>query len=367
MDRSEYEKVIKACRFCLMCRHLCTVGNITYAETNTPRGQALMLDCMGSEALEDTAENRRRAAEVLFSCCYCGHCQSNCVSSYRHPDAIMAARGNVAEEDLPETVKNVRTLIKQNGGIYEKGSQMTGKSDILHTDVLLYIGTYARNEAPEVAEAAIDAFEKADILYTLISHENGTGVDAYLLGLNELAQHLLDDEIMKINALNPERVVCLSPEDQRAFMGDIPGICAAALETPVISFSSMALELIKDGKLEPRESGKAVVAFHDGDQGGRFLHEYDTPREVIKALPGVEYMDLFWSGTEAASAGESGAIRAINKELAEKIAGKRMDQIAGRGIGILITDSAEVKTQLNNLGNGETQIMHIAEFLNLRI
>ena len=129
MDKHEFEKVIKACRFCLMCRHLCTVGNITYAETNTPRGHALMIDCMGSEALRDTPENRKRAAEVFFSCCYCGHCQSNCVSSYRHPDAIMAARASVGDEDLPGRVAKLRRLVEKTGECYAAPAQAAGLRD----------------------------------------------------------------------------------------------------------------------------------------------------------------------------------------------------------------------------------------------
>ena len=145
MDSAEYEKIIKACRFCLMCRHLCTVGNITYAETNTPRGQALALDCLGSEALEDTPETRKRLAEVLFSCCYCGHCQNNCVSSYRHPDAIMAARATVREEDLPGRVRALRGVVSRTGEFYEAPAQAdeqvkalaTGRADAPGMDALL--------------------------------------------------------------------------------------------------------------------------------------------------------------------------------------------------------------------------------------
>jgi len=367
MDKNEFEKVIKACRFCLMCRHLCTVGNITYAETNTPRGQALMLDCMGSEALEDTPENRRRVAEVLYTCCYCGHCQNNCVSSYRHPDAMIAARADVPDEDLPDNIQRLRTLVKQSGGFYEKGKQMAGKSDIMNADVLLYIGSYARNAAPEIAKAAINILGKSGVSYTIISHENGTGMDAYILGMSDLAQPLMDDEIMKISALDPKRVVCLSPEDQRALSGDVPGIDASALKIPVISFTSMLLELIQGGKVKTRDADKAVVAWHDGDQGGRFLQEFDAPREVIKTLKGIEYRELFWSGGEAASAGESGAISLLDEDLAGKIALKRMEQIEGRGIDVLVTDSAEAKARLASVGNEEIQVLHIAEYIYLNI
>ena len=367
MDKKEFDTVIKACRFCLMCRHLCTVGNITYVETNTPRGQALMLDCMGSEALEDEPENRKRAAEVLFSCCYCGRCQNNCVSSYRHPDAVMAARAAIKEEDLPENVKELRALVKQTGGIYEKGSQVKGKSDIKDANLLLYIGSYARNEAPEIANAAIGVFEAAGVSYTIISNEISLGMDAYKLGMAELAQSLLDDEIKKINALNPKRIVTLSAEDQRALSGDIPGLKASGLDIPIISFSSIALELINSGKLSTHDGGNMVAAYHDGDQSGKFLKEFDIQRGIIKALPGIEFKELFWSRDEAASAGESGAIMALDGVLARKIAKKRIEQVEDRNIDILVTDSAKAKALLSEQAGEKINIVHIAEFLYLHV
>jgi len=369
MDKHEFEKVIKACRFCLMCRHLCTVGNITYAETNTPRGHALMIDCMGSEALRDTPENRKRAAEVFFSCCYCGHCQSNCVSSYRHPDAIMAARASVGDEDLPGRVAKLRRLVEKTGECYAAPAQAAGLRDASGgalrggAGVLLYIGSFVRNEAPDIARAAMAVLDKAGVDYFLLPKETGTGMPAYLLGMPDAARAQLGGELQKIAALSPGKVVALSPEDQRALGGGVPGLEAPMLNAPVISFSAFVLDLIRSGRLAPEGGGPGSgnadaadavesVAYHDSDQGGRFLEKYETPREVIKAVPGLNFEELFWSGGEAASAGESGLLRMLDGRLAETIAAKRLEQIEGRGIDVLVTDSPEAKAMLLAAQNG---------------
>jgi len=44
MNIDNHLDVIKACRFCFMCRHLATLGNVTHRESDTPRGHALILD-----------------------------------------------------------------------------------------------------------------------------------------------------------------------------------------------------------------------------------------------------------------------------------------------------------------------------------
>ena len=370
MKQDEFNKIIKACRFCLMCRHLCTVGNITYAETNTPRGHALVLDCWGSEALRDNDENRSRLSEIVFECCYCGHCQNNCVSSYMHPDAIMKARADLSEYEIPETVREFRALVIKNGGFYENQKQLSGKTDVEYADVLLYTGAFVRNESQEIAEAAISVFEKSGINYTLLSNEICSGIDAYLVGLQDKSQLQLDEEILKINELRPDKIVCLSPLDQWMFSGGVSGLNADDLKIPLVSFAAFILDLIRKGALKipnsgtGREDEKPVVAYHDSDMGGRYLRDFDAPRDLINEVRDVRFQELFWSKGEAGSAGENGAIRFLNKDLAMKVARKRLDQIEGRGIDMLVTDSGPAKAQLNDSQSGDLKIFHIAEFIN---
>ncbi|MCL2112294.1 MAG: (Fe-S)-binding protein [Clostridiales bacterium] len=380
MDRIEYEKTIKACRFCLMCRHMCTVGNISYAEANTPRGHALMLDCVGGEALADTSENRSRMAEIWFGCCYCGHCQNNCVSSYPHPDAMMTARAEADESHLPERAKALRAIVAKTGEFYENPVQAGGASDAAKgkagADVLLYIGSFTRNEDSGVADAAISVLEKAGVSYTLLADEKGVGMAPFLMGMTDVAQTQLAAEIEKINALKPGMVVTLSPDDLRVLAGGVSGLDASGLTAPVTGFAAFTLGLVKAGALALSGGGAAsatptaapaLIAYHDSDQGGRFLQDYDAPRELVQSIPGIAYKELFWAKGEAASAGESGAIRLLNPELASKIAEKRIGQIAGRGVSIVATDSPEAKAQLVGQGNKDVKFMHIAELIKQHI
>ena len=46
MHIEKHLDVISACRFCFMCRHLDPVGNVTFRESDTPRGRALIVDRM---------------------------------------------------------------------------------------------------------------------------------------------------------------------------------------------------------------------------------------------------------------------------------------------------------------------------------
>lgn len=199
-------------------------------------------------------------------------------------------------------------------------------------------------------------------------------MDAYLVGLPENAAKILADEIGTIKKLSPKKLVCLAPESQRVFSGGVPGLETDGIGIPVISFSQYMGELQKEGKLKFAGQGKGAsgkeetVSWHDSDQGGRFLEEYDAPREalemVCEAVQGLRYKELFWSKGQAASAGESGAISFLDPDLSMKIVEKRLEQITGREIDILVTDSPEAKKLLEKQANDDLHILHIAEFMN---
>ena len=349
-----------------MCRHLCTVGNTTYVETNTPRGHALMLDCYDSDALEDTPENKTRMAEVLYECCYCGQCQNNCVSSYRHPDAVMKARADMPDEVLNSCVLSIKNLVGKTGEPYEKprqfdgGQQITNKRD---ADVILYIGSYVRNNSQDIAKAAIDILEKAGVNYTLLKEESNPGLIAYQMGMPKQAKELARSEIEKINALNSKKLVTLNPSDFRVFSGGINIFDVQGLKPEVIHITQVLVDLIKSERIKLKPAAGGVVSYHDSCQLGRFVGDYDSPREVINAVPKINFKELYWNKGEAGCCGAGGGLEYTNPKLADQIAEKRWDQIKDKGIETVVTDCPNCKSQLMRSPSPGVDVVTISEFL----
>ena len=60
----------------------------------------------------------------------------------------------------------------------------------------------------------------------------------------------------------------------------------------VISHAQLLAELIKDGKLKPTRAVKARVTYSDPCFLGRYNKIYEEPRNVLKAIPGVELVEM---------------------------------------------------------------------------
>lgn len=102
MHIEKLQDVIGACRFCFMCRHLDPVGNVTFRESDTPRGRALICDKirMDREFLKN-----QDFIDTLYRSALSAANRYHCVSHYDETGLVLAARKDIVEAGLaPEKV-----------------------------------------------------------------------------------------------------------------------------------------------------------------------------------------------------------------------------------------------------------------------
>ncbi|MBI5819830.1 MAG: hypothetical protein HZA88_12670 [Verrucomicrobia bacterium] len=111
MHIDKHQDVIAACRFCFMCRHLDPVGNVTFQESDTPRGRALIIDKirMANENLKNPD-----FIATLYRSALSGANRFHCVSHYDEVGLVLAARKDIVEAGLaPEPVKALAEELSQ--------------------------------------------------------------------------------------------------------------------------------------------------------------------------------------------------------------------------------------------------------------
>lgn len=128
MHIEKHLDVISACRFCFMCRHLDPVGNVTFRESDTPRGRALIVDRMrmAPECMKDPD-----FIDALYRSALSAANRTHCVSHYDETGLALAARQDIVEAGLAP--KKVKALAKE---LEKVGFSVKGKGDVL------YYGTF---------------------------------------------------------------------------------------------------------------------------------------------------------------------------------------------------------------------------------
>ena len=290
---------VDSCRFCWMCHHICPIGNATGQERNTARARALGISLVNREAidLDEIMDN-------IYECCTCGACVHDCTTGW---DPVMFTKETrlqaALEGKLPEYINTLVANSLDTGNAYGK----TATSDTLtasiqahsgKTDTLLFLGADAKFMACEQANKAIKVLDKAGVDFSVLENEPASGVQLdFLIGA---ANETKEQMTACAKALSEYKtVVVYDPNDVKAIK-QLYKEYGIEVNADVVTYTSFVAGLLKDGKLEAKNSGRAVV-FQDPYQLSRDLEETEDAREIIMAYAVLGEMllnraETVWAG-----------------------------------------------------------------------
>lgn len=124
MHIDKFEEAMMNCRFCFMCRHLSTIGQVRGTEVDTPRIRAAMLYGLrtGTNSFDDSDFVEALYRQELSACCV-----HHCVNHYDENGLALAARADVVEAG--KAPEKVQKLAKKYG---KSAFTAKGKGDLAY-------------------------------------------------------------------------------------------------------------------------------------------------------------------------------------------------------------------------------------------
>jgi heterodisulfide reductase subunit D len=149
-------------------------------------------------------------------------------------------------------------------------------------------------------------------------------------GMPDKMKRLMDHNLEKVKAVGASRIVFTCPSCYHTWKH---------LYQPDVELyhaSQMLDRMIKDGQISLKEM-KVTVTYHDPCDLGRNSGIFEEPRNVLKAIPGIELRELANNRQLSVCCGGGGNVEMVNPDLSARVAQMKLDEIRDTGADMVVS------------------------------
>jgi Fe-S oxidoreductase len=245
--------------------------------------------------------------DVFWGCTTCRACEEFCPVLISYVDKIVDLRRNqvlIQGEFPPELAKpfeametngNPWNLSRMDRAEWAEGLDVPTMAEKPETEILYWVGCAASydDRAKKVARAFVRLLREAGVEFAILGEEEScTGDSARRAGNEFLFAMLAEQNVEVLNGYKEQggikKIITACPHCFNTLAneyGDFGG------KYEVIHHADFLLGLVRDGKLKPKHAVKGRVVFHDSCYLGRYNDIYDSPRDVLRDIPGLELVE----------------------------------------------------------------------------
>jgi len=213
---------------------------------------------------------------------------------------IIAAKEEMVERGkVPSAVKEFLENIQRQGNPYgtsksKRGewSDGTGIEQYQGQDYLYYVGCIGSYDtrAQETAKTLGKVLQKAGASFGVLGNEESCeGNEVNMIGEKALFEMIAEENIAQFKDLGIQRIVTLSPHSYNAIKNEYPRYEG---RFEVLHQTQFLQNLINDSSLDISKGFNAKVTLHDPCFLGRWNGEYEASRAVLRAIPGIELIEM---------------------------------------------------------------------------
>jgi Fe-S oxidoreductase len=318
--------------------------------------------------------------DVIWACTTCRWCERACPLDITYVDKLVEMRRNLVLEkaEFPEEAQPAFRGYEVNGNPWqlppEERADWAADLEVPLAseaggdfEYLFYVGSPGSydDHGKKVSQALVSILEAAGVKIAILGPEELSSGDApRRLGNEYLFQMLAQQNIETMNGYGVKKIVTNCPHAYNTLAHEYPEFGG---NYEVVHGTQLVADLVRAGRVKLTGSLGMDVAYHDPCYLGRTNREYDAPRFLLNAIPGVRIREAELNREQSMCCGAGGGRMWLEENLGERINQTRFSQLEASGTSDVAVACPYCYSMLsdaqNELGRGQASTHDVIELV----
>ncbi len=365
-----------------------------------PRGKCHLVYQLMTDKLDWSDPTLR---EIVYEDMLCGGCDAGCKRNMDLEIQLMleSLRARLVEKGngpMPQHVpitKNIESNHNRYGQPQKKRLEWMPKDVKVASkaDILYFVGCRADLMQTEIAKATVKILSAAGADFMIMKDEPCCGHFLFTTGQIAKAKKLAQDNLKRIRETGAKTVVFSCAEGYKAVKVDYPkllGFATADLGFEPVHITELADQWVKEGKLKLVNAVPMKLTYHDSCNLGRLSEPwipwegtrgkfsrlvpsrnmrrgvqgiYEQPRDILKAIPGVELVEMIRHRENAWCCGHEAGVKEAFADLSLWTAGERLREAAHVGAEGIVSGCPGCKENFSDTSKDGIKVYDITELI----
>ncbi len=346
------------------CREVCPVYQVTRDETYLPTAFHANVVAMeqGLVDIEDVAQD-------YVSCTMCGGCELRCPNTLfvgdfyrfrtRTVDVVRAVRTLAVDRGVEEptwaawnaaTDRNRHEPVVQDVSV-EVSQAWAAQYDLPRSgSTVLFVDCEAALYRTSLPQSVVWLFDHVGEPLALQPQPWCCGGPAAEMGYADQARRFAEHNVDDWREAGARRIVVLDPHDYISFTEDYPRYFGHSFDFEIVLALDLVAQWIREGRLTPQRPIEARVTYHDPCRLNKRKGIWEAPREILRAIPGLDFVDEDRVTQWSYCSGGGGGLAIARPELTSQLSERRVERARALDVDTLVTACPWAERPLGEAG-----------------
>jgi Fe-S oxidoreductase len=295
----------------------------------------------------------------MAQCTLCGACAGECSTNIDTRAVWLELRKRIVEmgkEPKAYRAMQKNLLARKNISTFPNDERLEWAQDLDDPDALApragaevgyFVGCVSSffPQAAQIPLAIAEIFTEAGVDFTTMGGEEWCcGFPLISTGFADDAGQFIRHNVDKIKELNIHTLVASCASCYSVWKQDSRE-ALQGYDLEILHTTEYLARLIKEGRIPLHEISETVT-YHDPCDLGRNSGVYDAPREIIRSIPGVHFVELLHHHEQSLCCGGGGNLQSVDADLAARIARLRTNEIKACGATVVVSACQQCEQML---------------------